>query len=103
LEANPYSGGAPRTPNATVAASPTATTPTTNSASVTTVRFTASPRNGQSLDQQARDQYDCYRFGVTQTGFDPMNGSASAAGKASQADFDRARAACFEGRGYNIR
>jgi hypothetical protein len=32
-----------------------------------------------------------------------MNGSASAAGKASQADFDRARAACFEGRGYNIR
>ena len=67
------------------------------------VRFTASPRNGQSLDQQARDQYDCYRFGVAQTGFDPMNGSAPAAGKGSQADFDRARAACFEGRGYNVK
>jgi hypothetical protein len=66
------------------------------------IKFSASPHNGQTLDQQARDQYDCYRFGVAQTGFDPMT-STPAAGKPSQADFDRARAACFEGRGYTVR
>ena len=87
---------------ATAATTAQAAQPVSSTATGGGVRFTASPRNGQSLDQQARDQYDCYRFGVAQTGFDPMSG-ASAAGKAGQADFDRARAACFEGRGYNIR
>jgi hypothetical protein len=67
------------------------------------VRFTASPRNNQSPDQQARDQYDCYRFGVLQTGFDPMSSGAAAPGKPGQSDFDRARAACFEARGYSVR
>jgi len=67
------------------------------------IKFSASPRNGQTLDQQARDQYDCYRFGVAQTGFDPMTSGTPAAGKPNQADFDRARAACFEGRGYAVR
>jgi hypothetical protein len=67
------------------------------------IKFSASPHNGQTPDQQARDQYDCYRFGVAQTGFDPMTSGTPAAGKPSQADFDRARAACFEGRGYTVR
>jgi hypothetical protein len=66
------------------------------------IRFTAYPRNGQSPDQQARDQYDCYRFAVTETGFDPMSGAVPATGKPGQAEFDRARAACFEGRGYSL-
>jgi hypothetical protein len=91
---------AAQTPNP----SPSGATPTvSNTSNGGGVRFTALPRNGQSLDQQARDQYDCYRFGVAQTGFDPMSGRAPAAGKPGQADFDRARAACFEGRGYNVR
>jgi hypothetical protein len=59
--------------------------------------MTALPRNGQNLSQQARDQYDCYQFGVAQSGFDPMRNSG-----AGQADFDRARAACFEARGYSV-
>jgi hypothetical protein len=67
------------------------------------IKFIASPHNGQTPDQQARDQYDCYRFGVAQTGFDPMTSGTPAAGKPGQADFDRARAACFEGRGYTVR
>jgi hypothetical protein len=62
--------------------------------------MTALPRNGQSLGQQARDQYDCYEFGVLQSGFDPMKMKDSGSG---QADFDRARAACFESRGYSVR
>lgn len=67
------------------------------------MKFTAYPRNGQTADQQARDQYDCYRFGVTETGFDPMSGTVPVAGKPGQAEFDRARAACFEGRGYSLK
>jgi len=68
-------------------------------------RVAAYPRNGQSPDQQARDQYECYRFGVAQTGYDPMvsTNSVVAAGRPGEADFQRAQAACFEGRGYTVR
>jgi hypothetical protein len=63
------------------------------------------PKNGQSADQQARDRYDCYRFAVAQSGFDPMRTAGSAPGPAAeqQSDFDRAQGACFEGRGYSNR
>jgi hypothetical protein len=64
------------------------------------------PRNGQSADQQAHDRYECYRFAVTQSGFDPMrsSGAAPQASRAEpQSDYDRAQAACLEGRGYTIR
>ena len=63
------------------------------------------PRNGQSADQQARDRYDCYRFAVAQSGFDPLrtSGSAPAPAAEQQSDFDRAQGACFEGRGYSNR
>lgn len=63
------------------------------------------PKNGQSADQQARDRYDCYRFAVAQTGFDPLRaGSATAAsGGETRSDFERAQSACFEARGYASR
>jgi hypothetical protein len=64
------------------------------------------PRNAQSADQQAHDRYECYRFAVTQSGFDPMRstGPAPQSSRAeSQSDYDRAQAACLEGRGYTIR
>jgi hypothetical protein len=63
------------------------------------------PKNGQSPDQQARDRYDCYRFAVAQSGFDPMRGAggASPSGNEPQSDFDRAQSACFEARGYASR
>jgi hypothetical protein len=63
------------------------------------------PKSGQSADQQAHDRYDCYRFAVAQSGFDPMRTGAAAPAPASeqQSDFDRAQGACFEGRGYSNR
>jgi hypothetical protein len=63
------------------------------------------PKSGQSADQQAHDRYDCYRFAVAQSGFDPMRTGAAAPVPAAeqQSDFDRAQGACFEGRGYSNR
>jgi hypothetical protein len=63
------------------------------------------PRNGQTADQQARDRYDCYRFAVAQSGFDPMHpaGIAQQTPHAEPSDYARAQEACLEGRGYTIR
>ena len=61
----------------------------------------AYPRNAQSAEQQARDHYECYQFGVAQSGFDPMR--SGAIGVEQQSTFDRAQNACFEGRGYTVR
>ena len=30
------------------------------------------PKNGQAKDQQEKDEFDCYRYGRDETGFDPM-------------------------------
>jgi hypothetical protein len=66
-------------------------------------RVTAYPKNGQSADQQARDHYECYQFGVAQSGYDPMRPTFTATGMSSgQADFQRAQVACFQARGYTI-
>jgi len=64
------------------------------------------PKNGQTADQQARDRYDCYRFAVAQSGFDPMlasGGTSSAPAGERQSDYERAQSACFEARGYSSR
>lgn len=63
------------------------------------------PKNGQSSDQQAHDRYDCYRFAVAQSGFDPMHagGAPPAPGSEMQSDYERAQSACFEARGYSSR
>jgi hypothetical protein len=64
------------------------------------------PRNGQSSDQEATDRYECYRFAVAQSGFDPLaaNGGSTAPADAARHDseYSRAQAACLEGRGYSI-
>lgn len=63
------------------------------------------PHNGQSADQQAMDRYQCYRFAVTQTGFDPLasnSGARPAALALRDSEYARAQAACLEGRGYSI-
>jgi hypothetical protein len=69
------------------------------------VKTTAIPKNGQSPDVQARDHYECYKFAVAHSGFDPMhvNGAAAATQVAEQqSEYERAQAACFEGRGYSM-
>jgi hypothetical protein len=58
------------------------------------------PLNGQSADQQASDRYECYRFAVAQSGFDPLAASAGAA--RNDSEYSRAQAACLTGRGYSI-
>ncbi len=68
------------------------------------------PRNGQTAQQQATDEYECHRWAVTQTGFDPTGaavGQAPLPARSSTsnpaADYERARGACLEGRGYTVR
>jgi hypothetical protein len=106
---------APTAPTAPVAvtaptapAAPIALSAGTSQLQVSTPRGNkvfAYPRNGQSSEQQASDRYECYLFGVAQSGFDPMVSSgvppAQTAGR--QSEFDRAQAACFDGRGYTVR
>ncbi len=64
------------------------------------------PRNGQDADQQARDRYECHRWAVEQTGFDPtQDGGGVPPGQQGpkRADYQRADAACLDGRGYTVR
>ena len=64
------------------------------------------PKNGQPAAQEATDRYECHRWAVGQTGFDPTApGGGVAAGEAVQKrnDYFRAEASCLEGRGYTVR
>jgi len=61
------------------------------------------PRGGQSEDQQAKDRYECHRWAVDQTGFDPSLGSPPAGQPAKLDDYQRAMGACLEARDYTVR
>lgn len=58
------------------------------------------PNEGQSDEQRARDRFECYRWAVDESGFDPADG-ATASGNAG--DYQRANSACLEGRGYTVK
>lgn len=60
----------------------------------------AYPKNGQSPEQQAKDKFECHKWAVGQTGYDPTTGAAAPANK--RPDYMRAQAACLEGRGYSV-
>ena len=62
------------------------------------------PKNGQSKDQQAADQYECYNWAKGQTGFDPTQPAGGTSGNPDQArnNYDRAMSACMQGRGYQV-
>ena len=69
---------------------------------LSTGELIAYPKNGQSQDQLGKDKFECHRWAVTQTGFDPTQaGGGSAPGRRS--DYSRAQAACLEGRGYSVK
>jgi hypothetical protein len=63
------------------------------------------PKQGQSEQQQAQDRYECHRWGVSQTNFDPtlpqQNLSVSEQ-NSKRLDYRRAMKACLEGRGYSV-
>lgn len=62
-------------------------------------------KQGQSKDQQAADEYECHNWAKGQTGFDPTQPNGGVApGDADRAHsyYDRAMAACLQGRGYQV-
>lgn len=64
------------------------------------------PDKGQSAAQQSTDEYECHRWAVAQSGFDPTQpGGGVPTSEAAQKrdDYFRADAACLEGRGYTVR
>jgi hypothetical protein len=62
------------------------------------------PRQAQSADKQAADEYDCHKWAVAQTGFDPVAASSGTAVSADQrSSYQRAQSACLEARGYTVR
>ncbi len=64
------------------------------------------PKNGQSSQQQETDRYECHRWAVKQSGFDPTLAGggvpAESAWEKRNAYF-KADAACLEGRGYVVK
>jgi len=68
--------------------------------------FFVYPRQGQGEAQQARDRYECHRWAVSQTGFDPSQAGGGVADDRNwdgRGDYRRAITACLEGRGYTVR
>ena len=64
------------------------------------------PKSGQSSEQQSKDCYECHRWEVDQTGYDPtVAGGGVDPQKALEKrdDYFRAEASCLEGRGYAVR
>jgi hypothetical protein len=57
------------------------------------------PAQGQSEQQQADDRYDCHRWAVDQTGYNPLDDDYDADWRA---DYLRAITACLTGRGYTV-
>ncbi|HEX8596332.1 MAG TPA: DUF6515 family protein [Pseudomonas sp.] len=61
----------------------------------------AYPNNGQSPEQIEQDRYDCYRWSVDQSSFDPANPGYQPAPAMIQV-YRRSMVACLMGRGYTI-
>lgn len=64
------------------------------------------PKLGQDEQQMAQDRYECHRWAVEQSGFDPVQPSADlpiAQLPVKRADYQRATRACLEARGYSVR
>ena len=62
------------------------------------------PKNGQSKEQQAADQFECHTWAKGQTGFDPTQpgGGVSGGAAMNRSNYDRAMSACLQARGYQV-
>lgn len=62
------------------------------------------PKNGQTKEQQAADQFECHNWAKGQTGFDPTQPAGGAAGSADsgRSNYNRAMSACLQARGYQV-
>jgi len=64
------------------------------------------PKNGQSEEQQSTDRYECHRWAVDRTGFDPTRPAGNVAETdmtSKRLDYRRAEGACLEARGYSVK
>jgi len=62
----------------------------------------AYPKNGQTQEQLGKDKFECHRWAVGQTGFDPTQPAGGTA-SGNRSNYLRAQAACLEGRGYSVK
>jgi hypothetical protein len=62
------------------------------------------PKNGQTKEQQAADQFECHNWAKGQSGFDPTQpgGGVSDDPDAARNNYNRAMSACLQGRGYQV-
>ena len=64
------------------------------------------PARGQTEKKQADDRYECHRWGINQTGYDPSqppeNMTRQELGSKSE-NYQKAMKACLVGRGYSVR
>lgn len=58
------------------------------------------PAQGQSEQQQADDRYECHRWAVQESGYDPIDDEYDAQ---LRDNYLRAMTACLTGRGYTVR
>lgn len=73
---------------------------------LTAERIFIYPRKGQSEELQAKDRYECHRWGMSQTGYDPTQPTSGMSGaqlNQMRADYKRAMSACLDGRGYTMK
>lgn len=64
------------------------------------------PREGQSEKKQADDRYECHSWAVGQTGYDPTKPPVTLSESEmiqKRTDYQRASAACLDGRGYTVK
>jgi len=69
-------------------------------------QFYVYPKEGQSEDQQAQDRYECHRWAVGQTGFDPSRSPGNLSEsqlESRRSEYRRAIGACLDGRGYSVK
>lgn len=59
------------------------------------------PTKGQSEEQQKTDRYECHRWAVDKTNFDPTAGLPAQEG--DNEAYRRAETACLTGRGYSVK
>jgi hypothetical protein len=61
----------------------------------------AYPANGQTQQQVEQDRYDCYRYAVQQSNFDPANACYQPAPEVVGI-YRQAMAGCYASRGYSV-
>jgi hypothetical protein len=60
------------------------------------------PKSGQSQYQQSVDRYECYRWSVSQLGYDPTSAGGGTV-RRDLTDYNRAQTACLTARGYSVK